>query len=193
MLCFHYMFPNKWVLVAFLLYTFFSVFCIYSAVTSYSLYDAPRLFIQDPNAPGRITAAIASDHNMAFIARLFHNKVLVSWQVFCDSLYRSVDLPFLFSLTERAALYDNPGKMQMLPAFELPFFFIALIAFVRYWKRLKRYGMLLLVLLGFSLLCSGLFWPFIFPLKLIPLMITIQLFIFFGCVGLLQEGIWSKR
>lgn len=193
LLCFHYMFTKRWVWIVFIFYVFFSAFLIYSSVTSYHMHDTPRLFFQDPNAPGRITAAISSDHNMVFIARLLHNKVLVSWQVFCDAIYRSVDLPFLFSLTERTALYDNQGKMPMLPIYELPFFFLALIVFIKRWRAVKRYGVFLLILFSFSLLCAGLFWPFIFPLKLIPLMITIQLFIFIGCVELLKEVRWSKK
>ena len=194
LLCLLYMVVNKTVITLFVLYTLFSAHVLYTSVTSYRLNDAPRIFLKDPNAPERINAAISADHNMPFVARTLHNKVLVSWQVVTDAIYRSLDISFLFSLTSRSSLYDNPGKMQMLPFFELPFFFVAVIFFIKRWEKMKMYGIVVVSLLIFSLLVVGVMWPFIFPLKLILLMITIQLIIFLGNVGLVSEIVqWQKK
>lgn len=187
------MFANRFVIGALCFYILFSVSIIYSSVTSFSQHDSMRLFIKDPNATERLTAAIASDNNMVFIARLFHNKVLVSLQVFTDSIYRSVDIPFLFSLTERTALYDNPGKIQMLPPFELPLFLLAIAYCIRYWVKIKKYAVWMIAGLMISLFFAGLLWPFIFPIKLIPLMVWIQSLIFLGCIGWIEELVWRKK
>lgn len=121
-------------------------------------------------------------------ARLFYNKPLGYIQTYLDNVYRSVDLPFLFTLTTGSSMYDDQGPMHMLYPWELLLFIPSLIFLIRYGS--KKYVWFLYYFLGFLLL-SAFFMPPLNQLKLFPELIGIRLVIVFGW----YEGIkkWLRK
>lgn len=135
--------------------------------------------------------AAQSDHRTALsrlFARFFYNKPLGYFQTYLDNIYRSVDIPFLFTLTTGSSMYDDQGPMQILFPWELLLFIPALIFLIR--SDNKKYVWFLYYFLGFLLL-SAFFLPPLSQLKLFPEIIGIRLVIIFGW----YEGVkkWLKK
>lgn len=137
------------------------------------------------------TEAAQSEHQgrtSKFFARFFSNKPLGYFQTYLDNVYRSVDIPFLFTLTTGSSMYDDQGPMQILYPWELLLFIPALIFLIRSGNRKYQW-------LGYFFLASILLPAFFLPplnqLKLFPEIIGIRLVIIFG----LYEGgkKWLKK
>ena len=122
------------------------------------------------------------------ISRVFYNKPFGYMQTYSDSLYRSVDIPFLFSLTTMSSMYDDQGKMDMLFPIELPFFLLGAILLLRSSNRNYRWLFIVLII---SISFAALLLPSLEKLKLFPEVLTLRLIIVFG----LYEGVkkWLKK
>lgn len=149
-----------------------------------------RFLYPDTSTIRRIETAQAQHRTGSFhlLTRLFYNKPLGYFQTYLDTVYRSVDIPFLFTLTTGSSMYDDQGPMHMLFPWELLLFIPALIFLIRSGD--KKYIWFLYYFLGFLLL-SGFFLPPLGQLKLFPELIGIRLIIVFGW----YEGVkkWLKK
>ena len=154
-----------------------------------------QLFFNDPNIQGRLRDEIAYDHNgsTVLITRLYHNKVIEAGEVFFTNLYRTMDLPFLFSLTHMSTMNENRGRIPMMYPFELPFFLLASWHLIRHWGDYRRQYRLLIPLLLAALVVTGLFYPAVHIVKTLPLVITLRLITFIGMYEFITHSRWLKK
>lgn len=122
------------------------------------------------------------------IAKLFYNKPLGYLQTYIDNVYRSVDVPFLFTLTNGSSMYDDQGPMQMLFLWEFLFFIPACIFLIR--SQNKKYIWLAVYVLS-TIIFAAFLLPALSQLKLFPEILGIRFVIIFG----LYEGVkkWLKK
>lgn len=135
-------------------------------------------FYQDPSITERVHIAIVDNPNgnHAFLTRFFHNKVTFALNNLFISLARSTDPIFFFSLSTKP-YYGDSYYFFTAPLY-FPFFLLGLVTLIRKWKKQYRF---LLYMAIFSLVIVMFLVPYTAPLKLIPLFITMQLVLFFGC------------
>ena len=138
----------------------------------------------------RVEAA-QTEHRTRFshyVTRFFYNKPMGYFQSYLDSAYRSLDIPFLFTLTTGSSMYDDQGPMQMLFPWELLLFIPAIIFLIR--SENKKYVFFVYYFLVITLL-AAFFLPSLNQAKLFPEIIGIRLVIIFG----LYEGVkkWLKK
>jgi len=114
-------------------------------------------------------------HSKPF-SRFFYNKPFGYFQTYMDSVYRSLDLPFLFTLTSGSSMYDDQGPMQMLYPWELLLFIPAVIFLIRS----KTTYTWLLWLLLLSIFIPAFFLPPLATMKLFPEVVDIRLLIIVG-------------
>ena len=145
-----------------------------------------HFFYQDTTIADRVHTAITTNPNgnTAIFTRFFHNKAAVAADNLFVSLSRSTDPVFFFSLSKNP-YYGNDTSFSSVLFF--PFFLLASITLLKKWKHIKKQYMFLPILLGISLIGVALFLPYTAPLKLLPLYITVQLIIFFGCYELTRS------
>jgi hypothetical protein len=141
------------------------------------LYPDATTVLRVQEAEGHYTGSLQEK-----ISRVFYNKPFGYMQTYTDSLYRSIDIPFLFSLTTMSSMYDDQGKINMLFPIELPFFLLAAVALLR--SSNKNYRWLFIVLI-ISISFTALLLPSLEKLKLFPEVLTLRLIIVFG----LYEGV----
>jgi len=122
------------------------------------------------------------------LTRIFHNKLFGYTTDYFDNIYRSIDITFLFTLTDGSSMYDNQGPMQMLYPIELPLFLLGTVFLIR--SSNKKYQWILWYMLVVIAL-PAFFLPPLSKLKLFPEVIGIRLMIIFG----LYEGVrkWLKN
>lgn len=146
-------------------------------------------FYQDPGIADRVHIAIVDNPNgnHAFLTRFFHNKGTFALNNIAISLARSTDPVFFFSLFNKP-YYGDSYYFLTTPLY-FPFFLLGLVTLIRKWEKVNRKYRFLLYLAAFSLVIVMLFIPYTAPLKLIPLFITMQLVLFFGCYELAQSVI----
>ena len=154
-----------------------------------------QFFYNDPNIQGRLRDEIAYDHNgnTVLVTRLYHNKVIEKGEVFFTNLYRTADLPFLFSLTHMSTMNDNRGRIPMMYPFELPFFLLASWHLIRHWGDYRRQYRFLIPLLLAALAVTGLFSPAVHVIKTLPLVIAMRLITFIGMYEFITHSRWVKR
>lgn len=188
------MLENKTALIILALYLFISTaFYLFQPQTIHT--GSMQLFFQNPNIAKRMHNAIALDlnNNTVLFTHIFHNKVLESFRIFGTNLYRSVDIPFLFSLTDMSTMYDNEGAIPMMFPLELPFFLLACWHLIRHWHDYRKEYWFLLPLLYAALFICGLFSPGVQMLKLLPLVLTIRLITFIGVYEFIAHSRWVKK
>lgn len=188
------MLKNKKALIILALYLFISTaFYLFQPQTVHT--DSLRFFFKDPNIPNRLRDTISLDHNgnTVLLTRLFHNKVMAAGEVFFNSLYQSIDIPFLFSLTGMSTMYDNRGPIPMMLPLELPFFLLACWHMIRHWPDYRKEYRFLIPLLLASLFICGLFYPAVQVFKLLPLVITLRLITAIGIYEFITHSRWVKK
>lgn len=121
-------------------------------------------------------------------AKLFYNKPLGYVQSYIDNIYRSVDIPFLFTLTNGSSMYDDQGPMQMLYPWELLLFILGIIFLIRSKNKIKIWILYYFLVVIFL---AAFFLPSLNQLKLFPEVLGIRLIIIVG----LYEGVkkWLKK
>lgn len=178
------------------MYLIFSTFLYVTTFYPQMVREKPTLFFQDDTMARRLHETIISDKDSRTIllTRILHNKISFSLNNILISLYRSTDPVYLYSLSTRP-FFDDKQKIPLLPAWELPFFLIAAIVLIKRWDKVHKRYFFLLPMLFFSLLCSGLFLPYIFPLKLLPLVITLRIIMLVGLVEFITyfSVSWLKK
>lgn len=138
-------------------------------------------FFQDQKAIERLSIALSNDSLFTndVVRRIFHNKAYAYGETFVVSIFRSVDPVFLFSLSDMASMYDNPGKRQSMHPVELPLFLFASVLFIRS-SSISRHIKKVILILFMSILCFiGLFAP-LHPIVIFPLILFLRTFIFLG-------------
>lgn len=153
------------------------------------------LFFHDTNIKYRIESALVLDPfpGNVLVARMFHNKAILSLDTFTNSIYQALDPVFLFSLSPNAPIFVGPTDIKMLFPIEFPLFIIALIYILRHEKIKNGKYFYLFVAFLFSLFMVGLFLPPLYPLKLLPLVIIVRTIIFLGIVDLAKNQKWAKK
>lgn len=167
-----------------LISTYFYVTSFYPQMAQQKL----SFFFQDDSLARRLHETIISDKDSStvLLTRVFHNKVAFALNNISVSLYRATDPVYIYSLSTRS-FFDDNQKSPLLPAWEFPFFVIAAITLVRRWSKIKKKYFFLLPMLIFSLICAGLFLPYLSPLKLLPLVITLRVIMFIGLVEFISH------
>lgn len=122
------------------------------------------------------------------LSRFFYNKPFGYIQTYFNSIYRSVDIPFLFTLTSGSSMYDDQGPMQILYPWELLLFIPAVIFLIRV-RDSKNIWLFWIFLL--TIFIPAFFLPPLAPIKLFPEVLIIRLSIILG----LYEGSkkWLKK
>lgn len=120
-------------------------------------------------------------------SRFFYNKPFGYAQTYFNSIYRSVDIPFLFTLTNGSSMFDDQGPMQMVYPWELLLFIPGVIFLIR---SKNAYGWFLWIFL-LVLFIPAFFLPSLSQLKLFPEVVSIRLLII---VALYEGGKkWLKK
>lgn len=181
---------------SFLLYIVFILFYTFLFLHNVDLKReaaSVNLFLFDKDSQYRLDDSIRSDYdtNTIFITRLFHNKSLVYTETFFISIFRSLDLAFLFSLSD-SSLYANSGKIKMLYPVEFPLFLIAVVYLLKREALHKKYFYLLPTFF-LSMFVVGLFLPMPNVITLTPLVVVLRTVYFVGIYELVKEKRWSKR
>lgn len=186
---------SRKILFAGILYILSTSF-LFLSINSSDIKNKPlKPFFQDSDISYKIVGSLALDPNTghAWMARAFHNKVSLSLDSFTNSLFQTIDPVFLFSLSKDSPLYSGPTDVKMLLPIELPLFILALTYIIRKWKPKKdKYFYLFFVFL-FSLFIAGFFIHPLQPLKLLPLVIIIRIFIFLGITDWVLNQKWAKK
>ena len=130
------MLRNKWLVISYFLIIFLS---IVTFLSNANLNTQVQLFFADSDVSYKLTEAIAKDTNTntILLTRMFHNKPLAIADTFFVSVYRAMDVVFLFSLSDWSSS-PYGGKMNFLPSWELPLFLVAIYYFVRNWEKEKN-------------------------------------------------------
>ena len=155
------------------------------------------VFFRDTDIKYKVEIALALDPNTGsvIIPRIFHNKVLYSFDTFSTSVFDSLDPAFLFTLSKNAPLYmDGALNPKMLFPIELFIFILAGVQLIRKYN--NKYKKIYIYFSSLFLICiiiNGLFLPALYPLKLLPLVILIRTVIFFGITSYLLEKKWLKK
>lgn len=152
-------------------------------------------FLLDKETLKRLHRSIVSDYdtNLIFITRLFHNKPFAYLETFFISVFRSVDISFLFSLAADSSMYEDVGKIKMLYPLELPIFILAVFYFIRRWATFKKRYFFVFSALLFSLLIIGAFLPAINTWKLFPLVVVLRTIFFISFVEFLKDRKWREK
>ncbi len=157
------------------------------AIPKTAWHDHLTFFLKDSSVTARIGIMTNFDHDSSqvLLTRVFHNKATLFLEDYFVNISQVTDLSYLYSLTPLSFYArDNESSTPILPAIELPFFLIALVAWIRDFKRLPKIVPLLLLL---SVLAAALFLPYQNPVKLIPLVIMLRAFEFFGIADVLKR------
>ena len=187
-------FKNKKILLIFLAYIFVTTFLFLRQTDIKSEISSLTPFVFDRNTLFRLSESIRSDPdtNTIFVTRILHNKVLTYVETFFISLFRSLDIVFLFSLTGSPAMYDT-AYIRMLYPVELPFFILAGVFFLRRWHALKKHYFYLVYSVVLAIFIAGLFLPIYNTIKILPLLITLRAVIFIGTSEFLRTSLWEKK
>ena len=139
----------------------------------------------------RLQESITSDTNTKtiFITRKFHNKLLFIGEEFSLNITKSLDLPYLFGLSQ-SSMYDQSIKLRLLNPFEFPFFLIFVFYFI---KGKIKYRDFLLSSILVSLFIIGFLEPHFNFIKFLPLIISLKIGIFLGLLNLLSNLKWLKN
>lgn len=144
----------------------------------------------------RLGLAIQSDHDSRtiWLTRIFHNKPLALLDTFLVSIYRALDISFLFSLTDHSSPFESKWKISMLSPLEFPFFLLALVTLVTQWVKFPlSHRRFLFMGIGGSLIIVGILMPSVHSVKLLPLVLVVRIIIILGIGRLLVKSSWSKR
>lgn len=191
LLCYNFFMRPKNPLVWFVIGIYLLVSTYFYVMSFYPQMAQEKLsfFFQDPSLARRLHETIISDKDSrtVLLTRVFHNKIAFALNNISVSLYRATDPVYLYSLSTRP-FFDDKQKFPLLPAWEFPFFVIAIITLIRKWDKTKQQYFFIFPMLLFSFLCAGLFLPYVSPPKLLPLVITLRIIMFVGLVEL-----WAKK
>lgn len=178
---------GKSIILGAFFYAFASIILLYM-ITPHALFSQHVYpFYKDPSIPDRLHTAIVEDtSNHALLARIFENKATFALDTLLMSLSRTLDPTFFFSLSPFT--YYGQNNYTFFPALFFPFFLIGSVILIRKWGEIHKKYFFLLPLLLISLLIDVLFVPYADPLKLIPLLFTVQLITFLGIAE-----IWVKN
>lgn len=176
---------------------FWIIAIVYFLITSYLYtkdaffhFSLPRFFYPDIGTVLRIEEAQSQHVSLRSkkLTRFFYNKPFGYMESYVDNIYRSIDMPFLFSLSGMSSMYDNQGPMQMLFPWELLLFIPAALSLIR--SRNKKYLWFMYAFL-IVIAVSAFFLPSLSKIKLFPEVLLIRFIIICG----LYEGgkKWLKK
>jgi hypothetical protein len=175
-----------WIIAAF--YIFLTMFLFLQNATKHGLEF--RFFYPHQATILQIEAGQSENTSSAEreFAKLFYNKPLGYMQSYIDNIYRSVDIPFLFTLTNGSSMYEDQGPTQMLFPWELLLFIPGVIFLIRSKNKIKIWMLYYFLVVIFL---AAFFLPSLNQLKLLPEVLGIRLVIIFG----LYEGVkkWLKK
>lgn len=172
-----------------LLFSFFFV-TRYAANTFQPLH----FFIPDHETITRNNNAISSDLNTKyiFLTRVFHNKIIAYSETFFISIFRTVDPVFLFSLSDFNVMYSERIALHALYPFELLLLFLAVVYCIRKKNQTVSSNYFLFVT-GIIMIFIGVTLPHIHPLKILPLLLLIRIFIAYQFYCFVKGGKWFKK
>lgn len=140
------------------------------------------LFFQDQQAAQKLNENFTYDStDLLILNRLVHNKVETALDTFFTSIFRNVDVPFLFGISPSIATpYEREVPFRPLFIFEIPFLLIAIIYFIKNYSSEEKKLKIILLFFLISIFIVGLISPHLHPLKLIPLQLTLRAFMLTG-------------
>ncbi len=140
------------------------------------------LFFQDQQAAQKLNENFTYDStDLLLLNRLVHNKVETALDTFITSLFRNIDMPFLFGISPSIATpYEREVPFRPFYLFELPFLIVSVFYFIKNYSTEERKLKIFLLFFFISFFIVGLISPHLHPIKIIPLQLTLRAFMLTG-------------